>query len=128
MRITLLMLVLAAMSSGAMAEWVLVSQPDIGTKVYLDPLTIKKDGNLGRAWVLFDFSTANTDGVLSRRTLQEYDCKGERRRTLSISTHSEPMAGGSVLYSATNPNPVPPWSYITPDTGGVTVFKLVCKQ
>lgn len=124
-RKTILTLLLAAMSSGAMAGWVQVGEGASGKKTYIDPQTIKKDGNLRRVWVIVNFPTADKDGIHSRRVLDEYDCKGERWRALSLSLHSEPMADGRVInsYNATSE-----WDYIPPGTIAETIFKFVCNS
>jgi hypothetical protein len=125
MRKTVMMLLLAAMSSSAMAEWVLVGEGTNGTNFYIDPKTIKKDGNLRRAWLVTDLPTADDRGIHSRLALQEFDCKGERRRTLSLSVHSGPMAGGNVIR---NQDSQGNWQYIAPGTTGEAMLKLVCSK
>lgn len=74
---------------------------------YFDPVTIRKYGNLRSVWELEDLKQRDKQGVMLRRSLFEYDCKKERSRLLSFSSHSEletkdtgysePMAGGNVL-------------------------------
>ena len=50
-----LILLLAATSTGAWAEWVFISESIGDDKSYVDTRSIKKDGNLRRAWVVTDY-------------------------------------------------------------------------
>ncbi len=115
---------LALVAAPAWAEWVKVDETDEMT-VYIDPAKIKKDGNLRRAWELQDLKQRDTDGEMSRRALQEYDCKEDRCRVLSISVHSEAMAGGKVIMSGEVNGK---WKYIAPDTVSATVLSFVCAK
>lgn len=124
MKKTILMLLLAAMSTGAMAEWVEVIRSTDGNSVYyIDPATIRKDGKFRRVWVIEDLKQRHRDGEMSRRVLQEFDCKDERIRVLSLSEHSESMAGGQVLISTSEPGK---WTYGAPGTVGEIFLTLVC--
>ena len=120
---TLLLALLLATSS-AWAGWVLVAQIDTGDH-YIDPETIRKDGNFVRVWEIRNLKQRDKDGELSRRTRWEYDCKQERSRLLSISSHSGPMAGGKTLTSVTEG--MWGWADLAPDTVGSTVLKKVCR-
>jgi hypothetical protein len=124
MKKTILTLLLAAMSTCAMAEWVKVGGNDEAT-IYIDPATIKKDGNLSRIWRLHELKQRATNGEMSMRSLMEYDCERERFRLLSRSTHSEPIAGGKMLFSN---DQVGEWAYIPPETIGATILKIVCSK
>ena len=58
MKKLLLTLLLAAVSSSAMAEWVYVAKNKEGTyAVYADPTTIRKAGNTVKMWGLDDHKT-----------------------------------------------------------------------
>ena len=123
MRKTILMLMLAAMSTGAMAEW--VKHIEIGQAVmYHDPATIRKDGNLRKVWEVQDLKQ-RTDGAMSRRALVEYDCKEERYRILSISSHSDRMAGGYIIVSSDTTND---WEHVPPSSPAEALLKVVCRK
>ncbi len=122
---TALILLLAAMSTGAWAEWVFISESIGDDKSYIDPQTIKKDGNFRRAWVVTDYKTKRRNGVRSFRALTEVDCTGRRLRILSYTSHSEPMATGGVMGSG---KPKPQWAKITPGTLGSNMLKYVCRK
>lgn len=118
-----LLLALLLVTSSAWAGWVQVTQTD-SSDFYIDPETIRRDGNLVRVWQIAELKQRDKDGELSRRSRMEYDCKQERRRSLSLSTHSEPMAGGKTLESFT---PDGSWREIPPDSAGSDILKIVCR-
>ena len=123
MRLVLcLLLTLAA--APAWAEWVKVSETD-NSVFYIDPATIRKDGNLRRVWQVTDLKQRENEGGMSSRVLYEHDCKEERSRILSLSTHSDPMAGGKTLasYDATGK-----WTHMPPGTPVQTIMRIVCAK
>ena len=123
MRLVLcLLLTLAA--TPAWAEWVKVSETD-GNFFYIDPATIRRDGNLRKVWTINDLKQRHKDGTMSRRALYEFECKEERHRLLSISAHSDPMASGKVLEIDSEPDK---WSYIAPNTPGENILRRVCAK
>ena len=123
MRLVLcLLLTLAALP--AWAQWLKASETDTST-FYIDPATIRKDGDLRKVWTINDLKQRHKDGEMSRRSLHEYDCKEERYRTLSISEHSDPMAGGRTISSD---NGSGKWNYIAPGTPAQTILRIVCAK
>ena len=121
MRIVLC-LALALVAAPACAGWLRVGETDNAT-YYLDPVTIRKDGNLRSVREVQDLKQRDKQGVMSRRSLFEYDCKKERSRLLSLSGHSEPMATGRVLFSDDEPEK---WSNSEPGTVTATILKFLC--
>ena len=119
-----LLLALLLVTGSAWAEWVRVSGND-AADIYIDPATIRIDGGLRRVWEVQDLKQRHKDGELSRRTRNEYDCKQERYKTLSISEHSGPMASGTTLISGI---PNSSWRDIPPGSIGEAVLKIVCAQ
>ena len=121
MRIALtLSLMLAA--APAWAEWVKVGRTDAAVH-YVDPATVRKDGNLRRVWAMQDMVGASPEGVMSIRALQEYDCAQERFRYLSVATHSGPMARGEVLAAHELRDR---WNIRRPGTNPFAIEKIVC--
>ena len=122
----LLLTLLASLlfTGSAWAEWVKVAQSDNFDK-YIDPATIRKDGNFVRFWEINDLKQRYKDGELSRRTRAEYDCKQERFRHLSASTHSGPMAGGTTLLSDSSGGQ---WNDIPPGSVSEAVLQIVCAK
>ena len=119
-----LLLALMLVTGYAWGEWVRVSWNDNFDR-YIDPSTIRKDGNLVRVWEITDLKQRHKDGELSRRTRNEYDCKQERYRILTISSHTGPMASGTTL--ATEGESFT-WDYIPPNSIVETVLKKLCAK
>ena len=125
MRKPIATMLLAAVSSSAMAEWVQVSGTESNT-VYADPATIHIAGNTVKMWNLFDLRTArllDKQPYMSMKRQVEYDCKEERSRLLSFSGHSDNMAGGEVVFSDSDPHN---WEPVSPGSGNETLWKIAC--
>ena len=123
MRLVLcLLLTLAA--APAWAEWVKVAETDV-IITYIDPATIRKDGNLRKVWTIQDLKQRHKDGEMSRRALDQHDCKEGRYRTLSISEHSDPMGRGKMLSSYSEPGK---WNDIPPETVAQEIMRIVCAK
>lgn len=120
----LLCLMLAVIAAPASAEWVKLRETDDAV-FYIDPATIRKNGNFRRIWNLQDLKRRDPYGVMSRRMLYEYDCTNERSKVLSISSHYDRMGGGGTYASGSGPDE---WDYIAPGTVLNTVLRIVCKK
>jgi len=118
----LFLICLMMLAGSAWAEWVRFGYNDTFT-YYYDPAKIRKDGNMRRVWELHDLTQRNNIGEISRRMLVEFDCKQERARFLSASSHSERMAVGKVLRTEEGASD---WHEIPPDTIDETLFNIVC--
>ena len=85
----------------AYAEWVAVEKdfllPGLQT-VYVDPDTIRREGNLVTMWQLIDFKTMQGNRspgrFLSTKTHKEFDCAKKRLRLLAFTEFSRRMATG----------------------------------
>jgi hypothetical protein len=120
----ILLCLLAMVATPAWAAWVNVGENEEAI-VYIDPVTIRKNGNYRKVWELYDIKKPD-GGVMSRRGLWEYDCKEARVRLLSNSAHSEPMAGGKVLHK--DDDDASTWGYIAPETFSAFNLKFVCTK
>ena len=96
-KLLLTLLASLLLNGSAWAEWVKIDSSDSIDK-YIDPATIRKYGNLVRVWEIHDHKQRNKEGGLSIRARTEYDCKQERWRVLSFSSHSGLMASGTNLF------------------------------
>jgi hypothetical protein len=126
MKKLLLTLMLAVVSSSAMAEWVAIGTTDNSTH-YANPNTIRKSGNKVKIWTLTDFNAVEEhkgDKFLSIKAQEQYDCKEEQRRLLYFSRHSENMGGGGIVYSDAKPDKS--WRPIPPDSVAEMVWKFAC--
>jgi hypothetical protein len=113
----------------AQAGWTRVSTLSGGeVTVYVDSATIKRNGNVVEFSTLFDYATVRTlSGAPFRSATMhdEIDCVGKQSRTLAVSSHSEPMAGGHVVSTSTG---YAPWTPVAPKTIPAAILKFVCKK
>ena len=87
------------------AGWEKMFDGEEGMSFYIDPATIKKNGDLETVHVLSDVTLADAqwkqkypDGQRSWITLSEFDCKGsERWRQLAVFQYAERMAAGKIV-------------------------------
>ncbi len=68
---------------------------------------------------------ADEDGVRSRRLLIEINCLEESRRVIYLSTHSNEMADGDILFIE---NKTGTWEQPIPKSIGEVVIKVVCEK
>lgn len=118
-----LLALLMLIASPAWAGWVELGRAENGNVFYIDPATIRKDGNRRKVWTITDLNTASSSGALSRKHRIEFDCKEERSRFLSISAHSKLMGAGDVLLID---NGVGEWQEVAPATVNEAFLKRVC--
>jgi len=124
----ILILLLAAVSNGAAAEWVNVSTDDSGSTIYADPSTIRKVGNRVKMWVLFDYRKATLDAgdkIMSKRKHEEYDCKKKQIRLLYISKHTGRFTEGKVVYL--NDIPYNKWVPVVPGSVFEDLWRYACR-
>ena len=93
----------------AYGEWVSVSG-NVGERltastVYVDPDTIRRDGEVVKLWGLMDFKTIQTEPSpphLSVKSQREFDCVEERVRLLALTVFSGHLGSGNAVYSYTD--------------------------
>lgn len=118
-----LLFALLLATSSAWALWINMGETDTGI-FYVDPVSILKNGNLRKVWVITDLKERDPDGHISTRVRYEFDCKGEVYRYLALSTHSEPMAAGKTI--APDRVSSPAWNEIPPGTFVASILSIVC--
>lgn len=122
-----LTLILAIVSSNAIAEWVAVGTT-AGSTYYANPNTIRKSGNKVKMWTLIDYNStqigATGDKFLSLKFQEENDCKEEQRRLLYYSFHSENMGRGDVVNIEQKPDKN--WKPFPPESMGESLWKFAC--
>jgi len=123
MRVVLMLLLLVA-AAPARAEWVKVSHT-AREDFYIDPATIRRNGNLRSVAVMQDLQQQGPDGALSRQAMDEYDCANKTRRLLSIQQYSGRMTGGQLIGSENTPSE---WNPIPASTHALTVLRIVCAR
>jgi surface-adhesin protein E len=124
----LFLIALLILSSGPVyAEWVEIVATDYGMTVYVDPDTIRHEGDLVKMWELFDFKTTQNIGLglfMSRKYQSEYDCTKERYRVLTFTQFSGNMGSGKLGYSnsdGSNWDPV-----VAQENVNQTLWKFAC--
>ncbi|HSS29385.1 MAG TPA: surface-adhesin E family protein [Nitrospiraceae bacterium] len=112
-----------ALSSGpAYAEWVFVSGDDeAGMTVYVDPDTIRRQGDFVKMWHLSNRKT--TEGYGSIKTQREYDCAEARHRLLAASIFSGHMGQGKLLEDNVKEGL---WMPVAPGSSGHALWKVAC--
>ncbi|OAI43885.1 hypothetical protein AYO43_09765 [Nitrospira sp. SCGC AG-212-E16] len=123
----LLITLLLLSSAPAYAEWVPIDVNDRGMTTYVDPDTIRRKVEMVTMWVLIDYKTAETtvgdQSYLSTKQKHEYDCDGERGRTLTFTDFSDHMGNGKVVYSDSDTSK---WDFIAVDSLGQILWKVAC--
>jgi len=97
----LLLITLLVVSSGPVyAEWMSFGASESGTTVYADSATIRREGDLVKMSVLFDFKSIQTKAdvsYLSAKAQMEYDCAEQRFEGLAVTYFSGNMGNGNLL-------------------------------
>ncbi|MFZ9296696.1 MAG: surface-adhesin E family protein [Hylemonella sp.] len=124
MRLFTTLLTLLLSSGGAWAQWFKVAETS-DVVFYIDIETVQKEGDRRRVWTIQDLKEMYSDGELSMRAREEFDCKEDRSRLLSLTTHSGPMATGTTLWKTSDPRE---WNDIPPDTPARIILKIICSN
>jgi hypothetical protein len=109
----------------AQAEWEKITENN-NLINYIDKSTIKKDGNTRKVWRLTDLKNREITGEMSIRMMVEHDCKEDLFRYLSVSNHSEPMAGGRIINQGRKDEKE--WNAVPPETLSATIHKILCAK
>jgi hypothetical protein len=104
------------------ADWIPYASRD-GSTFYADTNTVRSIGKFRRVWALRNLSVPTEDGIQSRRTLIEFDCKQEAYRNLSLTRFKGPMASGEIAESINVPGE---WKYVPPQTHLQLLLAVVC--
>ena len=121
---TYLALIFMLIATPVWSEWVKVADHSEGI-LYIDPATIRKDGNLRKVWEMQNLQQLHKTGYMSLLKRLEYDCKEERVRDLFISAHTGSMGTGETLLSG---SPTSAWEDIAPNSANETNLKIVCAK
>jgi len=96
----LLITLLLLSSDPAYAEWMSLGASDSGTTVYADPATMRRERDVVKMLVLFDFKAKQTKAdvsYLSAKAQMEYDCAEQRFEGLAVTYFSGNMGNGQLL-------------------------------
>jgi hypothetical protein len=103
-----------------------LGESDSGTSVYADPTTMRREGDLVKMWVLFDFKTVRTkEGVSysSAKAHINYDCTEQRYEGLTVMYFSGNMGNGNLLDRSSGKGK---WLRISPGSLDQSLWKLAC--
>ncbi len=129
MRKVIWMVLLAVVSSSAIAEWIKVGNDEDGVTIYANHATIRKAGNRVKIWSMYDLtkpeSAANGKQYLSLKIQTEFDCKAEQLRELYYSNYSKNMGWGDLVFNYREPDSVK-WKPLVPESINEALWKYVC--
>jgi len=125
MRKLFLILILAFVSSNAMAEWVRLDG-DASSTVYSDPSRVIKNGSVVKLWSLINYKAPQVIGSGSYKSemmQDEFNCKKEQARNIYHSFHSETMGRGNAIMPTFD---VGGWMPVEPHSLTDSMMKLAC--
>lgn len=103
-------------------RWRLVGQSP-SMRLYYEPATIVREGDIRRVRELQDLDLADPDGVRSRVYLNEYDCRNQMHRLGQMQSFSSPMLGGERRFEVKD---MGYWRKIPGGSAFAQVYKQVC--
>ncbi len=121
-----LLILLMLVSHSAWAEWVPFAETQAGIH-YVDPLSVRKTSNGRRMWTLLDhnLSKSGVQGPTpSESALMEFDCSGERSRTLQKALYAGPLSSGALISTYNTPSQ---WLVASPGALAGALLLLACK-
>lgn len=121
----ILMILLTAMSSSVMAEWVQIDESSVG-KAYLNPGTISRSGDVVKLWELIDLKQSQEhdgESYFSFTSEVEYDCVRKSFQVLRTAGISGHMATGSIVASGSGSRQ---WNPVTGGTAAERGWRFVC--
>ena len=124
-----LTILLATISSSAIAEWVNIREDKFAT-VYFDSgtITLNKKSGIAEVWHLLDYKTPQDSmgkKYFSAKIRMGYNCKTMKLRNLGLTWHAENMGGGEKLFSRTLSGD---WRRPLPRSLDATLLGIVCEQ
>jgi hypothetical protein len=123
------MLFTLLVSSGpAHADWMSLGASDSGTTVYADLATLRREGDLVKMLVLFDFKTTQTKAdvsFLSAKAQMKYDCAEQRYEGLAVTYFSGNMGNGQLLDRSSGKGKR---LRVSPDSLDQALWKLACDK
>jgi hypothetical protein len=113
---------LSLCSLQAHAMWMTVMRTEAAT-VYMDSSAIVRVGQLKRVWVVYDLNQPDSSGQRSVKSYIEYNCAENTYRTISASSHAQPMGNGPALKALPVPGQPKP---VTQDALSRQVYGFAC--
>lgn len=127
MKKLLFVLMLAVVSSNAMAEWTQIGDDaEGGVKTFVRKDAIAKNEDRALMWTLKDYENPIKVGnkkQFSSMSLEEYDCKEMQYKTLTFYWYSKQKAKGKTVYSDNSNSNIQP---IIQDSLTHAAWKIAC--
>jgi hypothetical protein len=126
-----LIILLFLSSAPAYAEWVAVEKdylsPGLQT-VYIDPDSIRREGNMLTMWQLIDFKWGQGNGrgahrFSSTKTQKQFDCPQKRLRLLAFTEFSRHMGTGIAANGYVDKDN---WLPVEPESISQALWEVVC--
>jgi len=113
------------------AGWVVMGVGGEGATdvvIFGDPATVRKTANGRRVWMMWSYDKPQPNSVggtyQSTKNLEEFDCAGERFRTLQSILHSDKFGRGPMVAFD---NDLGPWIVVPPGSLAVDLLQAACK-
>lgn len=117
-----------AMAAGCPGVWAMNWTKLVETQTmtfYVNRNAIEREGSIRRIWEMQDLKAADPEGVMSRRYLNEYDCKEKMHRIGRMTSFAGRKLSGKPVFD------VPEWGYwrkIPPDGVFVVSYVMLCVE
>ena len=125
---TILVLLLVIVGSNAKAEWIAVNH-NVYAAGYADPDTVVMHGNFAKIWVLVDCKMITRfiggSPFKSIKSMEEFDCKEKKLRTLVYILHSGSMGKGEEIFRDSNPSM---WTNAVPGSDMEDFLNIACAK
>ena len=124
------LIILLLVSSGpADAGWVWASANDlIGLTIYIDPDTIRRNGDLVTLWQLYDYKALQTvagNSFLSSKAQRQFDCGKQRTKLLAFTHFTGNMGSGNRVVIDSDEDE---WKSVAPGSVGQVLWRLACSK
>jgi hypothetical protein len=94
-----------------------------GMVLYLHRQSMAQEGNIHRVWEMQDLKKVDADGVMSRRYVNEYECKERMHRIGQVTSFSGPKLTGKKVFEVEE---FGYWRKIPPDGLFAVVYIWLC--
>lgn len=111
-------------SLNVMADWTYLTTSDGGYEYYVDYSTRKINGSFRSIWRKTIFDTPSKYGDLSTKSLEEFDCKNDAYRIISVTFYTDKESKN--IDNTLKGDPT--WEPIIPDSVYGTVLKFICNK
>ena len=125
---SILILLLVIASSNAKAEWIAVSRNAYAAG-YANPDTVVVHGDFAEIWVLVDCKLITRfiggSPFRSIKSLEEFDCKEKKLRTLVYTLYTGNMGIGKEIFRDSNPSM---WAMAMPGSEMEDFLNIACAK